>query len=1078
MADDDKRKFDIPWATVLPLIAVLAGIVAQYKPLVSTRPPVPSEKAIPLTAEQDVEARLWQDPISVAEKQKSLLDERIEKGLVKGDDIKSHDISTLAKLLRERVNIFHENVLLLAVMLDAGPYSEQAESRLRARQAVLEGLNESGFVPIDGEHIGFVTASWPPPENASDASTLVDRALFPWGFVTVPWRPPENASDAPPPVDRALLLPWEECEPVTNPNLSNPRLTNPKRFFLQDAQATKRVVVVWLPAVNFNPSPLRYFATLINQLAPEGIREKIKVKLIGPANSTGLQNMVLEVKRWRPAWQSALSQKTQETLDGVSIISPRATASDLTLLYEPSPVSASEAPARSTEKSVKELLENSIPVGSRGGLKFVRTIGTDDIVLREMIAELARRKIDIVPQMTPDRRPIPPKPAHIVILSEWDTPYGRSLGTTFAAEASGQSVNDIVEHADKWPWWIHSYQYLRGIDGQLPGDPAKDNQRELAQKNPSGQESVPIEATEGLNHSDYLRRLARKLKDDNVRWQRQDGFGIRAIGLLGSDIYDKLMILRALRPQFRDVVFFTNNYDAHFERSDDWDDAHNLIIASPFGNSPPEFYRRQHIAPFRDGNQTSTYVGTLVATGVMDESETRDFLFWQPRIFEISRRGAQDLSPAWYLEGEKLAESNKTWFRDWLFARGAIWKLVIIALAMLAMAAWISVSIARRTLPGGGTAIQRLKRALVSTTFWLVCGGPFIIFLVALVAQYYAAEEPLAFFSGISIWPSEMLRLIAFMLAIFFMFKAGFDLRANAKKIETEFSFDALPLTRFRWRDLGIGFEHWQMKEPLRTSRFSAEDAWHAYLCRNKFWPRFIRIGILFALYFLFSVTILTLFRQPLPPARGVTAFQIDKVVFVLAAVGLLLLSFYVVDAIQLNSNFIRMFGREVTKWGRSVVQAGHRSPPLTEKELSAYHEIFFVAQRTQVVAPLIWYPLIVLTLLVVAGSSFFDNWTWPASLVLIYAITAAWALGSAILLRRAAEQLRETALNDLRRFRLIGHEADAKRQTFDELIAEIRDLKTGAFAPLTDQPFIRAVLFPGGILGLLAVGQRLLEIF
>ena len=101
-----------------------------------------------------------------------------------------------------------------------------------------------------------------------------------------------------------------------------------------------------------------------------------------------------------------------------------------------------------------------------------------------------------------------------------------------------------------------------------------------------------------------------------------------------------------------------------------------------------------------------------------------------------------------------------------------------------------------------------------------------------------------------------------------------------------------------------------------------------------------------------------------------------------------------------------------------------------------------------------------------------------PASLVLIYAITAAWALGSAILLRRAAEQLRETALNDLRRFRLIGHEADAKRQTFDELIAEIRDLKTGAFAPLTEQSFIRAVLFPGGVLGLLAVGQRLLDIF
>jgi hypothetical protein len=126
----------------------------------------------------------------------------------------------------------------------------------------------------------------------------------------------------------------------------------------------------------------------------------------------------------------------------------------------------------------------------------------------------------------------------------------------------------------------------------------------------------------------------------------------------------------------------------------------------------------------------------------------------------------------------------------------------------------------------------------------------------------------------------------------------------------------------------------------------------------------------------------------------------------------------------------------------------------------------------------LIWYPLLVLTLLVVAHASIFDNWTWPASLLLIYAITAVWALGSAILLRRAAEQLRETALNDLRRFRLFGREVEAKRQTFDELIAEIRDLKAGAFAPLTDQPFIRAVLFPGAAVGLLAVGQRVFDIF
>ena len=80
---------------------------------------------------------------------------------------------------------------------------------------------------------------------------------------------------------------------------------------------------------------------------------------------------------------------------------------------------------------------------------------------------------------------------------------------------------------------------------------------------------------------------------------------------------------------------------------------------------------------------------------------------------------------------------------------------------------------------------------------------------------------------------------------------------------------------------------------------------------------------------------------QSLPPARGAIAFKYDAVVFCLVEVGLLLLSFYVIDAIQLNNNFVRLFGREITEWGRSVVDRSHRNPPLTKKELSTYHEIY-----------------------------------------------------------------------------------------------------------------------------------------
>jgi hypothetical protein len=1113
MANNDKPKFDVPWATLLPLAAVLAGFIAQYKPLVSTRPSVPSEKTIPAIAEEDVDARLWQDPISVAQKQNA----QIEAGTAKKGSAESHQLSTLANLLHKRAEEISERILLLAIMIEAGPYSEQAESRLRARPAVLEALSESGFAPLDGEHIGFVADEWPPRE---EAAALGERS-----------------------VERGLLLPWEEC--IATRNLARVYPHN-----------TRRLIVLWLPAASFNPYPLSRFANIIERLTGDtngNIRNKIDIKLIGPANSTGLQSMIREVRRWKEPPRSPEAQKTLEgvkkTLECVDIISPLATASDDALLFRPTPGGggADVRPA-SPGKTVQTFLEEAVP-----GLTFSRTIATDEVILRELMVELARRHVPIVQQKTPDGSPVPktatamatstatatatptPTVAHVVILTEWDTPYGRSLSTIFGAQASGLTINEIIRQPDKWPPWVHPYRYLRGIDGQLPGDQAKESQRDQTQKTQLGQNTVAIEATEGLNQSDYLRRLAWQIKEDNASWQ-EDGSGIRAIGLLGQDIYDKLMILRALRPQFPGAVFFTNNYDAHFERRDDWGDTHNLIIASPYGSTLPETYvEGMHIPPFRDNNQTSMYVGTLVATGRMKKEEA-DSLSWQPRIFEISRHGAYDLSPAWYLNEEKLAKSNKSWFRDWLFPTWAreeqnlarthrstsldwrlasrviwssrnFWLIVIGGLALLAIVAWISVTIASPTLKGGGTTPQRLRRVFSSTTFCLVCGVPLIIFSVAMFGQYKSADftqydlgspatsdyltklqvlaqvaqEPLAFFSGISIWPSEMLRLIALMLAIHFMVKAGIDLRTNERELGERFSLKSLPKTRFRWHHLGLGLEQWRVMRWDKSetdSEFSAQEAWHAYLCRNKFWPRFFRIGVLFILYFLFSFIIFRLFPPPPAPARGDLAFQFDRWATFLTAIGMMILSFYVVDAIQLNSNFIRMFARVVTKWGDTVIEKSWRSPPLTEDELSAYNEIFFVADRTHVVARLIWYPLIVLTLMIVARSSLFDNWSWSPGLLAIYGINACWALGSAILLRRAAEQLRDATLSNLQLSRIRGRASEAKRATFDELIAEIRGLKKGAFAPLTDQPFIRAVLFPGAGLGLLAVGQRLFDLF
>jgi hypothetical protein len=467
------------------------------------------------------------------------------------------------------------------------------------------------------------------------------------------------------------------------------------------------------------------------------------------------------------------------------------------------------------------------------------------------------------------------------------------------------------------------------------------------------------------------------------------------------------------------------------------------------------------------------FAGTLAATGRLDPVTVLD-ISREPRIFEIGRRGSVELN-----------QENSRWFRDWLRSEGVWWHLSLAAVALLLMVGWISSSSVDRRLPGGGSSGERLKRFCSTTTFWLICGVPIIILAIALLAQTKGIEEPLAFFSGISIWPSEMMRLIALMLAIHFMIKASVDLGVNEREVTKRFFPGSSPPSspppeKWHWRNLRLGLRRWQKDYPDWGSDipFSAKDAWSAYLVRNQFWPRFIRIGALFVIYFCFSIAVFTLFPQPVTPARGPTVFSFDFRILIPAVIAMMILTFYVVDAIRLNSNFIRIFTYGVTKWMPDISLGKDWIPPLTEEDLSRYRDIFFVAQRTEAVAPLIWYPLIVLTVMLVARSSFFDNWTWPLSLILIFTLNAMWAIGSAVFLRRAAEQLRESAISKLQLLRVKSFSMAGRAQIFDELIAEIRSLKKGAFAPLTEQPFIRAIIYPSGGLGLLAVAQRLLGIF
>jgi hypothetical protein len=115
--------------------------------------------------------------------------------------------------------------------------------------------------------------------------------------------------------------------------------------------------------------------------------------------------------------------------------------------------------------------------------------------------------------------------------------------------------------------WLHKFTYLRGLDGLLPSLPGKD----VAKQNESStddkasghdkqsastdffkveQDTQSLERPIGQSQYDCLRRIGAQLQD-----YRKKGNRIVAIGILGNDAFDKLLILRALRPEFRTPSF-------------------------------------------------------------------------------------------------------------------------------------------------------------------------------------------------------------------------------------------------------------------------------------------------------------------------------------------------------------------------------------------------------------------------------------------------------------------------------------------------------------------------------------------
>ena len=86
-------------------------------------------------------------------------------------------------------------------------------------------------------------------------------------------------------------------------------------------------------------------------------------------------------------------------------------------------------------------------------------------------------------------------------------------------------------------------------------------------------------------------------------------------------------------------------------------------------------------------------------------------------------------------------------------------------------------------------------------------------------------------------------------------------------------------------------------------------------------------------------------------------------------------LIFFVADATVLCVLFMRGLRLHAANWPKPTLAAFHARLGVPVQYLDDWIDLELVARRTRCVAALIYYPFIVLSLMILARSAFFDDW-------------------------------------------------------------------------------------------------------
>ncbi|WP_213878963.1 hypothetical protein [Pseudomonas sp. dw_358] len=457
------------------------------------------------------------------------------------------------------------------------------------------------------------------------------------------------------------------------------------------------------------------------------------------------------------------------------------------------------------------------------------------------------------------------------------------------------------------------------------------------------------------------------------------------------------------------------------------------------------------------------------------------------------------------------------WQVEWLWCAG-----VLVALGALC-AGLTRLQLHRQAVDDGATDLQAAKAAEVHGSSWHVI-VPLLLFAIVLLWGYAQRAsltadglgEPMFLFEGISSWPTAALRLLASIISVAALSWAWRKLDHNRREIEFEYclTFPKWP-TRFTlyrqwrlqrgqrrrgWPGVWTTFSSMAYRILLPLSQLPPEfklaarrssgapgeleirrlrlvaNFWREHRIAGSLGARMIRVLLSSWMFLVVTSAFYVIMPVEDIPVRG-SANGIWLWSWVLATVTFQILAFFVVDTNLLLTRFIRQLKDHQLIWPKKL-RAQWMTRPVGPLHpcFDDYMGINLIAKRTSAVNRLIYAPTLVMLVLIASRSAVFDNWPAPLSTTLILILNVAILLGSALYLRRCAENARRQALAniDLQVLKLTdikaptrlsadGWEIAVDRAEVEKQLGmlrqRIKDLRTGAFSPYSEEPLIRAVM-------------------